>query len=31
MSGHREINRELGDPDYPGTAIVDQWLASLPR
>jgi acetyl esterase/lipase len=30
MSGHREINRELGEADYPGTAIVDRWLAGLP-
>lgn len=28
-SGHREINVQLGDPSYPGTAIVDRWLAGL--
>jgi acetyl esterase/lipase len=29
-SGHRAINVDLGDPEYPGTAIVDRWLAGLP-
>lgn len=28
-SGHREINIELGDPSYPGTAIVDRWLGGV--
>jgi acetyl esterase/lipase len=28
-SGHREINVQLGDPSYPGTAIVDRWLVRL--
>jgi acetyl esterase/lipase len=28
-SGHRDINVQLGDPSYPGTAIVDRWLAGL--
>ncbi len=26
LRGHMEINRELGNPDYPGTPIVDVWL-----
>lgn len=30
-SGHREINVQLGDPSYPGTAIVDRWLAGVFR
>ncbi len=29
LSGHREINVQLGDPAYPGTAIVDRWLGTL--
>jgi arylformamidase len=29
-SGHREINVELGDPSYPGTAVVERWLRSVP-
>ena len=27
LKGHAEINRSLGDSDYPATAIVDKWLA----
>lgn len=27
LRGHMEINRRLGDPDYPATAAVDAWLA----
>lgn len=27
LKGHGEINRLLGDPDYPATTIVDKWLA----
>lgn len=27
LRGHMEINRRLGDPDYPATALVDDWLA----
>jgi len=27
LKGHMEINRDLGDPAYPATAIVDSWLA----
>ncbi len=26
LKGHAEINRRLGDPDYPATPVVDQWL-----
>lgn len=26
LKGHAEINRRLGDPDYPATAVVDAWL-----
>jgi len=28
-SGHREINVELGDPSYGGTALVDGWLGGV--
>lgn len=28
LRGHAEINRQLGDPDYPATAVVDKWLAA---
>lgn len=30
LRGHMEINRSLGDADYPGTAIVDDWIDALP-
>jgi arylformamidase len=26
LRGHMEINRRLGEPDYPATPIVDAWL-----
>lgn len=26
LKGHAEINRRLGDPEYPATAVVDKWL-----
>ena len=26
LKGHAEINRSLGDPDYPATPVVDEWL-----
>jgi arylformamidase len=26
LMGHMEINRRLGDPDYPATGAVDAWL-----
>lgn len=28
LRGHMEINRKLGEPDYPATPIVDKWLAA---
>lgn len=28
LRGHMEINRMLGDPSYPATAVVDQWIAA---
>lgn len=27
LKGHMEINRRLGEPDYPATPVVDRWLA----
>ncbi len=29
LSGHAEINRRLGDPDYAATGVVDAWLKAL--
>ncbi len=29
LKGHMEINRSLGKPDYPATAVVDRWLAEI--
>lgn len=29
LKGHMEINRELGDPAYPATAVVDAWLKTI--
>ena len=29
LRGHIEINRRLGDPDYPATALVDAWLCKV--
>lgn len=29
LIGHMEINRRLGEPDYPATALVDTWLAKI--
>jgi len=26
LIGHMEINRRLGDPSYPATPVVDEWL-----
>ena len=26
LIGHMRINRELGDPDYEATGIVDAWI-----
>lgn len=31
LRGHMEINRDLGNPDYPATTVVDQWLTRLFR
>ena len=31
MTGHRDINQNLGKTDYPATAIVDSWLAAQLR
>lgn len=29
LRGHMEINRNLGDPDYPATPVVDGWLKRI--
>lgn len=29
MRGHRQINQEMGEADYPATPVVDQWLARI--
>ena len=29
LRGHMEINRSLGEADYPGTGLVDKWLKRL--
>jgi arylformamidase len=29
LMGHMEINRRLGDPDYPATPALDAWLARV--
>lgn len=29
LRGHMEINRSLGEADYPGTGLVDAWLKRL--
>lgn len=29
LRGHAQINRELGDPDYPATAVLDRFLARI--
>jgi len=31
MRGHMEINRRMGEPDYPATPIVDAWLERVLR
>jgi acetyl esterase/lipase len=31
LAGHAEINRRLGEGDYPATAVLDRWLARLFR
>lgn len=29
MQGHAEINRRLGEPDYPATPVMDAWLRKV--
>lgn len=29
LRGHMEINRKLGQPDYPATAVMDAWLRKV--
>lgn len=29
MQGHMEINRKLGEPDYPATPVMDAWLKAV--
>ncbi len=29
LKGHADINRKLGDPDYPATPVVDAWLRNV--
>jgi acetyl esterase/lipase len=29
MRGHAEINRRLGEPDYPATPVMDAWLKKV--
>jgi hypothetical protein len=29
LPGHIQINRELGNPDYAATGVVDRWLARV--
>ena len=29
LRGHAEINRKLGEADYPATPVLDRWLARL--
>jgi len=29
LRGHAEINRRLGDPNYPATAVVDRWIDAV--
>lgn len=31
LLGHRQINVQLGDPDYPATPVVDAWLDRIFR
>ena len=31
LRGHMQINRRLGDPDYPATEMVDRWLEQIFR
>lgn len=29
LRGHAEINRKMGDPNYPATPVVDEWLKGV--
>jgi arylformamidase len=29
LQGHAEINRKLGEPDYPATPVMDAWLKGV--
>ena len=29
LKGHAEINRKMGDPSYPATPVVDEWLKGV--
>jgi arylformamidase len=29
LKGHADINRKLGEPDYPATPVMDAWLKSV--
>jgi acetyl esterase/lipase len=29
LKGHAEINRKLGEPDYPATPVMDAWLKKV--
>ena len=29
LQGHMEINRKLGEPDYPATPVMDAWLKKV--
>ena len=29
LKGHAEINRNMGDPAYPATPVVDAWLKRI--
>ena len=29
LRGHMQVNRSMGDPDYPGTAVVDHYLRRI--
>lgn len=29
LLGHAEINRKMGDPSYPATPVVDEWLKGV--
>jgi acetyl esterase/lipase len=29
LKGHAEINRKLGEPDYPATPVMDAWLRTV--